>query len=151
MPLLVRGQKQELGARRLRKQSRWLPVKLGWNSAGIIARASFPAGNSSAWRWRALITDPKLAGGRAHPATWTDSGSGFPALIARPSRASAASSSACSLAFARRCHRVLRLRRGRMEEIAPGLYRRSFEDSRPGKIFVVGLGSARQLRRPAIN
>jgi lipoprotein-releasing system ATP-binding protein len=119
MPLLVRGQTwQQAGA----EASRWL------REVGLEQRLDHRSGELSGGEQqrvalaRALITRPKLL--LADEPTGDLDGqtaeSVF-ALIARLHREHQLTSliATHNLSFARRCHRVLRLQRGRVEEILP--------------------------------
>jgi lipoprotein-releasing system ATP-binding protein len=111
MPLLLRGQTwQQVEP----EASRWL------REVGLEQRAHHRSGELSGGEQqrvalaRALITGPKLLlAGQTAEAVF--------ALIARLHREHQLTSliATHNLSFARRCHRVLRLQRGCMEEIAP--------------------------------
>ena len=119
MPLLLRGQSwQQVEP----EAARWL------REVGLEQRAHHRSGELSGGEQqrvalaRALITGPKLLladeptgdlDGRTAEAVFE--------LIARLHREHQLTSliATHNLAFARRCHRVLRLQRGSMEEIAP--------------------------------
>ena len=120
MPLLTRG--QALASARGRKP-RGGCAKSDLKRAARIARASFRAASSNGWPWPGrLITQPQLLladeptgdlDGRTAEVVFE--------LISRLHREHQLTSliATHNLAFARRCHRVLRLDRGRMEEVAP--------------------------------
>jgi lipoprotein-releasing system ATP-binding protein len=119
MPLLVRGQSWQQAER---EAARWL------REVGLDARAHHRSGELSGGEQqrvalaRALITRPKLL--LADEPTGDLDGHTAEAvfeLIARLHREHQLTSliATHNLQFARRCHRVLRLQRGRMEEVAP--------------------------------
>jgi len=95
---------------------------LDWNSVHSIVRESFRGGNSSVALARALITRPKLLLAD-EPTGDLDSRTADSVfeLIARLHREHQLTSliATHNFAFARRCQRVLRLQRGRIEEVAP--------------------------------
>ena len=119
MPLLMRGQKwQQAGP----EASRWL------REVGLEQRLHHRSGELSGGEQqrvalaRALITQPKLL--LADEPTGdldVQTAESVFALIARLHREHQLTSliATHNLSFARRCHRVLRLQRGRVEEIAP--------------------------------
>ena len=120
MPLLLRGTNQQEATS---EASRWL------REVGLEHRAHHRSGELSGGEQqrvslaRALITRPKLLladeptgdlDGRTADTVFE--------LIARLHRDYQLTSliATHNLAFARKCHRVLRLQRGKMEEVAPG-------------------------------
>ena len=119
MPLLLRGQPR---AEAQREASRWL------GEVGLEARADHLSGELSGGEQqrvalaRALITQPKLLLAD-EPTGDLDSRTADSVfeLIARLHRECQLTSliATHNLAFARRCHRVLRLQNGRIEEVAP--------------------------------
>ena len=119
MPLLLRGMPQDEAERKART---WVA------EVGLEARAEHRSGELSGGEQqriavaRALVTGPRLLladeptgdlDGRTAEAVFE--------LIARLHRDHGLTSliATHNLAFARRCHRVLRLAQGRMEEITP--------------------------------
>src|SRR6201993_2924423 len=119
MPLLLRGQPREPA---LGEARRWL------QQVGLEARADHRSGELSGGEQqrvalaRALITQPKLL--LADEPTGDLDGQTAEAvfaLIARLHREHQLTSliATHNLSFAKRCHRVLRLQRGRVEEILP--------------------------------
>jgi lipoprotein-releasing system ATP-binding protein len=119
MPLLVRGQ-----ARSEAERDAW-----GWlREVGLEARAHHRSGELSGGEQqrlalaRALITGPQLLLAD-EPTGDLDVGTAEAvfALVARLHREHQLTSliATHNLAFARRCHRVLRLNRGTIEEVAP--------------------------------
>ena len=119
MPLLMRGQEQGPA---LEAAARWL------REVGLEARSQHRSGELSGGEQqrlalaRALITQPQILladeptgdlDGRTADAVFE--------LLARVHREHQLTSliATHNLAFARRCHRVLRLDRGRIEEVAP--------------------------------
>ena len=109
--------------------------EVGRSSARIIVRENFPAASSACSLARALITRPKLLladeptgdlDGRTADTVFE--------LIARLHRDHQLTSLVAThnLAFARKCHRVLRLQRGKMEEINPNTLSGSGRDGISG-------------------
>jgi len=114
MPLLARGELFFSAGKSLS-----LAAQVGLKRAVSIVQASFPAASSSGWRWLGIDNAAQLLLAD-EPTGDLDGGTAEVVfdLLARLHREHQLTSliATHNLAFARRCHRVLRLDKGKMEE-----------------------------------